>query len=93
MEGSTATEWPPPQAQTQPDISALLQPPIAARRGEKIRTAVLGAAGRRPITPDRAQRTTPSPGVRSAARLSRFRSGLRWLTHAPLRFARPRVKG
>ena len=38
----------------------------------------------RPHCPDRDRRTTPSPGVRSAARLGRSRSGLRWPTHALL---------
>ena len=42
-EGSTATEWPTPQAPTQPDIAASLQPPIGYQREEKIRPSLADA--------------------------------------------------
>ena len=44
-----------------------------------------------PDWPDPPSMNDPDPTVRSAARLGRFRSGLRWPTHAYS--ARPRVKG
>ena len=44
-----------------------------------------------PDCPEPGSRNSRSPGVRSAARLGRFRSGLRWPTHAD--FAWPRVEG
>ena len=83
MEGSTAAEG-PPQAKAESVISALLQQPSAYRREVQIRIAILGGSNRRWTARIRNQRTTPSPGVRAAARLGRFRSGLRWPTHALL---------
>ena len=46
MEGSAATDGPTPQAPTEPDVSALLQPPIANRREERIQSGVLGDSAR-----------------------------------------------
>ena len=82
--GSTAMEGSTPQATIPPGVSALLHQPTPCRREERFRSAVLGDSNHRRTTPDRARRTTPSPGVRLAARLGRFRSSLRWPMHALL---------
>ena len=76
MEGSATTQGLTPQAPTEPDISAWSNNSL--RTEEKIGGSALGAPDRRRTAPDRAQGTTPSVGVRSAAWLGGLRSRLRW---------------
>ena len=54
----------------------------ADRKEGKIRTAIPRDSDRLQTAPARVRRTATSPGVRSAARLGRWHSGLRWPTHA-----------